>query len=186
MTMPDPEPRPVEPTGNPRVDALIDAMVCPSCRTIYNAAKAKCDDPWHYDNRPDVTPYGKPSTFETGPFATGGIVEGDMPGPDGGCTMPPKLGVDLRQAFDGTTWNLIGPTQADVDAAYERGVAEGRRQATEGWEREWAVRFPPPVGLQAGYTEAEARAANGRGDAIAVSCLVGPWEPAEQTRDGAR
>lgn len=45
------DPKPVQPTGEPNVDALIDALVCPSCRTIYNAAKAKCADPWHYDNR---------------------------------------------------------------------------------------------------------------------------------------
>lgn len=49
---------------------------------------------------------------------------------------------EMPEVFDGTAWrplpdvvsaadlNPLGPTQADVDAAYERGVAEGRRQAT--------------------------------------------------------
>jgi hypothetical protein len=45
------DPRPVQPTGDPGVDRLIDALVCPSCRTIFNARKANCADLWHYDNQ---------------------------------------------------------------------------------------------------------------------------------------
>lgn len=48
-------------------------------------------------------------------------------------------------------------TDDDMNGAYERGLAEGRRQATEGWARESSE--PDVVG--------------GR----RWSRLVGPWEP---------
>lgn len=102
MTTPDPELRRVEPTGNPRVDALIDAMVCPSCRTIYNAAKAKCADLWHHDNRPAAE-----------------------------VSWTDAALAERKVALDDLTMRY---SREDLDEAHERGVAEGRRQATEGFE----------------------------------------------------
>lgn len=73
-------------------------------------------------------------------------------------------------------------------AAYTRGVAEGRRQATEGLTREWGVAYPArrwPLSFDT--DESEARAFADRGDdRSVVSRLVGPWEPTEQAEDGAR
>jgi hypothetical protein len=87
----------------------------------------------------------------------------------------------------------LSPTQGDVDAAYERGVAEGRRQATEGWDREWAFENRanltiPIAGDDVLRFEAmiAQRQAAGEETGRLVSRLVGPWEPAEQTQDGAR
>jgi hypothetical protein len=76
--------------------------------------------------------------------------------------------------------------------AYERGLAEGRRQATEGWERKWAVQTPEglmiPVrehdGLASMVLQAEQRAAGLR-TGTTHSRLVGPWEPAGQQPEHA-
>jgi hypothetical protein len=72
-------------------------------------------------------------------------------------------------------WAKVGPVVEQIRAeAYERGL----REATEGWEREWAVAFtdktwPPNDSEQSARTFA-ALYADGR----VVSRLVGPWEPA--------
>jgi len=88
------------------------------------------------------------------------------------------------------------PTLPTVDrTAYERGifdagVAAGRRQATEGWEREWGVTSGDgdprginggPLGLRDSEEDAQRMAARVAGRTV-VSRLVGPWEPAEQTQ----
>jgi hypothetical protein len=60
---------------------------------------------------------------------------------------------------------------------------EGRRQATEGWEREWGTRYAI---AQADFVREHASEADARGwaervaGADVVSRLVGPWEPDEQ------
>jgi hypothetical protein len=69
------------------------------------------------------------------------------------------------------------------DAAYER----GRREATEGWEREWGARWMQdaaeptdvlhPCGSEEAAREMERRSGGYR---RAESRLVGPWEPADQ------
>jgi hypothetical protein len=75
-----------------------------------------------------------------------------------------------------------------ADEAYQRGLADGRAQATEGWRREWAM----DLGLKGAPlhpwgSEAEARrGAKARAGRTAVSRLVGPWEPAEQTEGDDR
>lgn len=70
--------------------------------------------------------------------------------------------------------------------AYERGVAEGRRQATEGWDREWGARWmqdavDPTDDVFPCHDEADARDLQERsgGYRRAESRLVGPWEAAE-------
>jgi hypothetical protein len=72
----------------------------------------------------------------------------------------------------------------DVDerelAAYDRGLAEGRRQATEGWERQWAVAHVDGGWVYPYGSEAEARAHCTADWHHVVSRLVGPWEPDEQ------
>jgi hypothetical protein len=71
-----------------------------------------------------------------------------------------------------------GYTDDDIADAHERGVAEGRRQATEGWEREWA--FEHRYGRTTYDTETNARMAAAEQGRTVVSRLAGPWEPAEQ------
>jgi len=79
------------------------------------------------------------------------------------------------------------------------GRAEGRRQATEGWEREWGVIFEPdwyPDPDDPSRHHPISRDDESHADWIVdqhsdrprrkVSRLVGPWEAAEQTQDGAR
>lgn len=65
----------------------------------------------------------------------------------------------------------------------EQGIAKGRRQATEGWKREWGVRGPGG-GVEIRRNEDSARRLVVRyaidEDVRAVSRLVGPWETAEQ------
>lgn len=64
---------------------------------------------------------------------------------------------------------------------YDDGVRQGRRQATEGWEREWSVRYEPDGYVHGGkFTEAGAKARAAELDGTVVSRLVGPWETAEQ------
>jgi hypothetical protein len=70
----------------------------------------------------------------------------------------------------------------ELAAAYER----GRREAAEGWEREWGSRWTPPGcepsdNVEIAYDEAEARRnADEWLNHRAVSRLVGPWEPAPE------
>ena len=65
-------------------------------------------------------------------------------------------------------------------------VAEGRRQATEGWGREWAIDLPGTTLVYACDDEADARASASAepSGCFVVSRLVGPWEAAEQDGDG--
>jgi hypothetical protein len=65
-------------------------------------------------------------------------------------------------------------------ALWEAGVAEGRRQATEGWERQWAVEMVdgPPYQVD---DEDHARWHVDRGYTTGVLYrLVSPWKAAEQ------
>lgn len=87
----DSTPKPVEPTGNPRVDALIDALVCPTCRTVYNAAKANCVDAWHYDNQRCRDEYERPGGREHGDR----IVK---------CHLKPGHRGEHEEAETGITW----------------------------------------------------------------------------------
>jgi hypothetical protein len=64
-------------------------------------------------------------------------------------------------------------------AAFRDGEAEGRRQATEGWEREWSLNGPAFSGLVGDEQRVRQWAATNPELAV-VSRLVGPWEPAEQ------
>lgn len=72
----------------------------------------------------------------------------------------------------------LAGVQADADDFVDRLLA-GRRQAAEGWDREWGVE--PGPGAEARYdegTEADARRfAALQPDRRVVSRLVGPWEP---------
>jgi hypothetical protein len=101
VTTPEPEPRRVEPTGNPRVDALIDALVCPSCRTIYNAAKARCADRWHRDNQP------------AGPRA--GAVPAEEPAVDWGEWTPGKGMERIRKEMPGMVPDITEEDERAVD-----------------------------------------------------------------------
>jgi hypothetical protein len=85
----------------------------------------------------------------------------------------------------------LGQTQADVDAAYERGVAEGRRQATAKIAHEIRAElvcceiYDKAEGDEDAIRKLE-RAGHGIcfwGEAGArIAERVGPWEAAEQTR----
>lgn len=199
MSQPEPEPRRVEPTGDPRVDALIDAMVCPSCRTIYNAAKAKCSDLWHHDNQ----------------LATGGIVTqpdchltgmhpADCPAYVAGIatlrerltTAPIRLTRSAADERDSLARRLsvrfaeaeelraqraqLAQLRDERDAAHAAGVAAGRRQATEGWKREWGVEVSGGGVTRCGDEGGARWVAEHEGGRV-VSRLVGSWEPAEVT-----
>lgn len=81
------------------------------------------------------------------------------------------------------------PNVADEDlepwfrAALQTANDAGRRQATEGWEREWAVRLRDGSQLKPDgevYIRARARAEGANG--TVVSRVVGPWEQAEQAK----
>jgi hypothetical protein len=92
--------------------------------------------------------------------------------------------LELAEQHARDTQDELVPEAADE--AYQRGLADGRAQATEGWEREWAVAFadktwPPNDSEQSARTFAALYA-----DGQVVSRLVGPWEPAEQTEGGDR
>lgn len=81
-------------------------------------------------------------------------------------------------AYAETTW-----FRAAVEAAYARGIAEGRRQATEGWERQWGFKHaddsqPEPCGRCEGVLQGTL-AAGRAPDSDTFSRLVGPWETAE-------
>jgi hypothetical protein len=95
----------------------------------------------------------------------------------------------------------LGASTDDALAeAYERGL----REATEGWEREWAVDAPEPdddlglrivgagkpdepkSGTRHSFAADESTArlvASWQSGARAVSRLVGPWEPADQPEE---
>jgi hypothetical protein len=73
----------------------------------------------------------------------------------------------------------------DLREQAEALIAEGRRQATEGWEREWGAQYREDSWVQATF-DREAEAVEFAAGAIghrAVSRLIGPWEPAKQDGD---
>lgn len=85
-----------------------------------------------------------------------------------------------------------GPTQQQAEAmlwaALDTARGNGRRQATEGWERRWNVDEPVDGLLwgEAGIsneTSVHTALKQCRPGARVVSRLVGPWEAAEQTQD---
>lgn len=61
-----------------------------------------------------------------------------------------------------------------------RGIAEGLRQATEGWEREWGVSADAGVYVYPDQRAARETSLHSDWGRPVVSRLVGPWEPAEQ------
>ena len=64
-------------------------------------------------------------------------------------------------------------------------VAEGRRQATEGWEREWGLALhghPGQCVLNEHAARGIAADPTAPADTKVLSRLVGPWEAAEQTQ----
>lgn len=83
----------------------------------------------------------------------------------------------LTEAVSDHTLDWLG-RENSRQAGKDEGVAEGRRQATEGWEREWAVELPDGARYDADDLE-DARQCALRGDQPReiVSRLVGPWEP---------
>jgi hypothetical protein len=76
------------------------------------------------------------------------------------CSDPAPCPDHLTVA--GAALKFLG-AHADVDAAYQRGLADGRRQATDGFQRQWGG----PDGGESLYR------------------LVGPWETAEQPEGSA-
>jgi len=108
-----------------------------------------------------------------------------------------RVHVDLEtvtpsgRVWDEVTWMWREPDQAEppVDAlaelkglrdrAYERAVAEGRRQATGGWERHWGVANEHEVHPAINQADAEEWSLL-PGWGHVVSRFVGPWEPVEQ------
>jgi hypothetical protein len=68
-----------------------------------------------------------------------------------------------------------------LTATWQSAVAAGRCQATEGWDREWAVAHVDGGWVYPYESEAEARAHCRVDWHHVVSRLVGRWEPAEQT-----
>lgn len=84
--------------------------------------------------------------------------------------------------------DLQDGTHPGLEALLDTARAEGRRQATEGWEREWGAQYRDDSWVQATF-DREAEAVEFAASALghrAVSRLVGPWEPAGQTQDGPR
>lgn len=70
-----------------------------------------------------------------------------------------------------------------VKEIYDAGEADGRRQATEGWERGFGIRYPDGVVID--MSESAAREiAYRQPSRTVVSRLVGPWEPAEEASRG--
>lgn len=65
-------------------------------------------------------------------------------------------------------------------ALWQAGIAEGLRQATEGWDREWLVNHPPYGGADTFVTEGSAREEAARVGRPVFVRLVGPWEPAAE------
>jgi hypothetical protein len=99
-----------------------------------------------------------------------------------------KFAERFRQALAQPQRITVLPlSESDLEqAAYERGGAEGRRQATEGWERQWAVAHVDGGWVYPYESEVEARAHCRVDWHHVVSRLVGPWEPAGQTQAPCR
>lgn len=122
-----------------------------------------------------------------GQLATGGVVhEPALPDLDGGCTMPRMRSDRVLEILNASS--AASRAQQEVarlirEEAYERGLAEGRRQATEGWRREWGASFNNGASTWVSTDEDAARQLAARYDSptvTVVSRLVGPWEPTEQ------
>lgn len=83
--------------------------------------------------------------------------------------------------------------EADLEpwfrAALQTANEQGRRQATEGWDREWGLAMhghPGQCVLNEHAARGIAADPTAPADTKVLSRLVGPWEPAEQAQDGAR
>ncbi len=78
--------------------------------------------------------------------------------------------------------DLQDGTAPGLDERLEEVRAEGRHQATEGWEREWGLILHGHPQCVMNEHAARGIAADPRAgvEATVVSRLVGPWEPAEQ------
>lgn len=116
------DPRPVQPTGNPVIDRLIDALVCPTCRTIYNARKANCADLWHHDNQPASATVGEPVA----------LAEADRIAQENLAEMERRRSaLAEREAAADCPGGHECPnyTGADMNAEFARGISEGRRRA---------------------------------------------------------
>lgn len=66
--------------------------------------------------------------------------------------------------------------RAALDHLAARFVAEGRCQATDGWDRRWSVRDQHGHVSKSGFTEAGARQRAVETGGTFVTRLVGPWE----------
>jgi hypothetical protein len=79
----------------------------------------------------------------------------------------------------------LGDLYEERQKGFTEGLAEGRRQATEGWEREWAVDQAGDR-LEARDEKAARWFASRAPGRVVVSRLVAPWEPAEQPEGSER
>lgn len=114
------------------------------------------------------------------------------------CQPTEALGGYIRKAIDDGRVTVFGPHPAQIEererAAYDRGLAEGRRQATEGKRLvvEWGARVDEPhparhekAGdvIKLGKESARHAPTIWAGwTTMRRERLVGPWEP-EEARD---
>jgi hypothetical protein len=83
--------------------------------------------------------------------------------------------------YDACAAELNDKVIREIKRAHHEGIAEGRRQATKGWEREWGVAHGPGRLPDRGDDEVTARRlASYSPERRVVSRLVGPWETAER------
>lgn len=117
------------------------------------------------------------------PLATGGVVGPASEAPDQHAPAEAlRAAADAFDAAHARTLDQHQITAAIADAVWPLALTEGRRQATEGWEREWGAQYRDDSWVQATF-DSEAEAVEFAAGAIghrAVSRLVGPWEPTEQ------
>lgn len=78
---------------------------------------------------------------------------------------------------------MWGRIEDAMEELADAGIAEGLRQAAEGWEREWGLSLhghPAQCVLNEHAARGIAADPSAPADAKVLSRLVGPWEPAEQ------